>query len=357
MRYYFLIFIFFLSCCNNPEREVRKRMIYFQDTIKMRGTATGINDPEIIFSSHIFDTILIFKLFHTMQQPYRAYSLNTFRKIGDFPVTGKSHKEVKNPAIMSSLYDVKNGDIIISMVDFPTKILSVNLTQTLKTGRTVIDKNYDFTRPGRKNILFESNCVFTLGEGLFLMNKDPERSAGKENISPAPIYVLYDYNKDKCTDTLKYEYHINGADCMDKSMTKIVNTSYWEDIISIYDINTKTETILFHKKKSPGKLADPKNQSRRPDFTYWNCDIKDNMIFALYTNNGKSCKKEKEYSYIHIFNINGNPLYNIKTEEKIGNIVFDERTGTLYGLGYDEQLYAYPLKNILRQNTLSKTIN
>lgn len=351
-KYYFLLLCIILLSCRKQDTHLVKQVIdNFEDTISVKGYKTGISDIEIINSIYVFDTLIVCKLFPYLQYSYRAYSLNTAKKTGDFLAQGRGANEFLNPQIISNVSVIKNGDINIWVQDFPSKIALLNLSKTLSTGNAVIDKEYNFIHKGKRNILFESNDTHVLEDGVFLMNKDIERSINSDNNNPEQMYVIFDCHKNQTLDTLKYRYALESWSCIDHKKTKIVSTYYCEDLISIYDISNKQEKVLFHTLKDPEKLAGLKHPDiKKPDFTYYKCDIKRDLIFALYNKNKiDPDQQEKVNSYIHIFDLNGKPLYNLILSEQIGAFCFDERSSILYGIDSEGQIYAYNLKNILQK--------
>lgn len=282
--YYILLFCFLFACGKQDKHLVTQVISSFEDTISVKGYKTDISDQELIYDVSIFDTIIVFQLFYTLPNYYRAYSLNTFKKLGDFLVKGRGPNEVGNAQFISKNTSIiKNGDIHLWFVNFPSKIALLNLSKTLCTGKTIIDKEYDFIRLEKRNILYESNGTYILDDGIFLINRDTERSKNRDNPNPEQMHVIYDYYKDRIIDTLRYKYKLQDWSVMDKSNSKIISTSYSEDLISIYDIHSKKEQVLFHTIKMPKELAGFRNPKvKKPYFTYCRCDLKKDLIFALY---------------------------------------------------------------------------
>lgn len=339
-----------LFSCVNKENNLTTHLIKgFRDTIHIHGIPTGINDPEIN-GFKVFDSIAIFSLYPHLAYSYRAYNLNTSKKISDLIAKGRGAGEFNLPASLPQAPVKEKGEIKMWIRDFPTKISLVNLTQTLYTGKTLVEKEYNFVRPGTPNLLYQSNITYVIGEGLFLMNLSQERSRNADNPNPEPMYILYDYNNDKCIDTLRYKYNFGVFFFLDKTNSKVVSTSPMEDIISIYDIKAKHETILCHTTKKPEEVYNivaPKFEI--PDYAYYQCELHDNRIMAAYYKNIKAASRNPDGDYyIHIFDLDGTPLHCLLLNERISTFSFNENTSTLYGLDREGTVYAYPLKEILK---------
>lgn len=357
MKNFLAIFftIIFFSSCGREQNNLSVSLIKeFEDTILLKGNKTPIYDQEVIPSITICDSLLLFHIFIQSHSPYlyRVYNLNTFTKVGDCLLNGRGPNEFNQyTAMLQSQPEMKeNGNTKIWINNFPTKIVLLNLSSTIATGKTIIDKEYTFTREGKRNIFFESNATYTLDDGIFLMNKDINRSKNPDNVNPENIYIIYDYQNDKVLDTLKYQYNLIGWESIDKKRSKIVKTSYLEDLISIYDIANKQENVLFHTFKAPHELAQIGNfDIPRPDYIYQTCFIKQNLIFALYMKRkGGDSGEGTSRRYVHVFDLNGKPRYNLIIEEPIMTICLDERTSILYGIDDEGQLYSYDLKDFLQ---------
>ena len=244
--------------------------------------------------------------------------------------------------------------------DFPSKIVLLNLTASLKTGKTVIEKEYGFIHPGKENMLYSSNYVFALDEGMFLMDKASARSNNSDEKDSGPMYILYDSDKKKSLDTLKYNCILPlGWSCMNEKKSEIVSISYRMDVISLYDINKRRQLILCQTPREPQELygltaADKRLKVFHSPFVYSACLMADELIMGLFKRNKSMGDNGNEsVCYIHIFNEEGNPLYNMIIKENIEAICYDNNASVLYGMDEDNQLYLYNLREIL-QNKKSR---
>lgn len=350
--------ILFACCSKSKENNLSVSQIKgFADTVLLKGYKTPIYDIDATSSIKICDSLLILHIFFSSPSHYifRVYNLNTFTKIGDFLQRGRGPDEFNEmTASIQSQQEIKeNGDTKIWINNFPNKIVLLNLSKTIATNKTVIDKEYNFARPGKRNIFFESdNSTCTLDDGVFFMKKDIERSKNPDNNHPENIYVIYDYHNDKVIDTLNYQYSLDHGSYLDRKALKIVQTPYYDDLISIYDIPNKRELVLFHTFKTPDQVAGlEKPDITMPGYTYSSCSIKDNLIFALFHKRETLVSEENTHlSYVHLFDLNGKPLYNLVIGESIVGVCLDEQTSILYGIDCDGQLYSYDLKDILHKN-------
>lgn len=339
------------SCAKQDSKLITQLIKGFPDTLLIRAIPTGITDPEISGFRIIMDSIAVFSLYPNVSYKYRAYNLNTLQKNGDFMQTGRGGQEFILPMILPQTQVKENGEIKIWVQDFPTKISLVNLSQTLAIGKTIVEKEYNFVRPGKTNMLYQSKLSFVIGDGVFLMNSAQERSVNADNLHPEPRYFLYNYNQDKCIDTLKYNYDFGSSFYLDKSSGKIVSTSPMEDLISIYDTHTKQETILCHSLKKPEEAYNFTNSAKAkiPDYTYSQAKIHNKLLVAAYSKNLKEASKNPDVPYyIHIFDTSGIPLHCLKIGEPVRSFGLDDRTMILYGLTREGIVYAYDLKDIIQ---------
>lgn len=351
-HYVFILMLgtLFFSCAKQENSLTTLPIKGFRDTIHVQGRHTGIKDPEI-GGLKIFDSIAFFSLYSHSQYGYRAYNLNTFKQMGNIIQKGRGPKEFTSPQLLSQPPERTNGEIKVWIKDFPTKISLVNITQTLYTGKTIVEKEYNFVRPGKANMLYQSNIPYIIEDGIFLMNLSQERSRNSDNPNPEPVYIIYAYTEDRSIDTLRFNYNFGIYSYMDKTNSRIVSTSPVEDIISIYDFKAKHETILYHTIKKPEevyKVTAPKFEI--PDYAYYGCEIHNNLIICAYYKNIKMASRNPGGNYyIHIFDLDGRPLYCLVLNEHLSTFSFDERNFILYGLDKEGNMYAYSLQKILKK--------
>ncbi|MCC5943580.1 MAG: hypothetical protein JJT94_01490 [Bernardetiaceae bacterium] len=81
---------------------------------------------------------------------------------------------------------------------------------------------------------------------------------------------------------------------------------------------------------------------------YFDACVTDNYIYALYLEQPESKYLDEPTSTeIHIFDWDGNPVANIKTEDYLISIAIDEERGKIYGLDFfHEKILMYDMPEL-----------
>jgi hypothetical protein len=180
---------------------------------------------------------------------------------------------------------------------------------------------------------------FDINRGLYYFYYNPESGVLSHEIT------MYNY---LITSDILQTKMIALADCMKPDGTKIVSLSGVLDQVDILDMHHPEKNISVTTTNHRYSYEYIKN-TRSDDmqtsyFSYPYCS--DELIFALYENNDT---KDANNIELHIIDWEGNPVYKLLLDQRIGIFSIDFDNGFMYGISIvEEKLYRYDIKDILK---------
>ena len=179
---------------------------------------------------------------------------------------------------------------------------------------------------------------FDVDKGLYYFYYNPQKGILSHEV------IMYNY---PITSDILYTKMIPLADCMKPDGTKIVSISGLSDQIDILDIHHPEKSISVTTTKYQYDYEHIKNirgdEMQTFYFSYPYCS--DKLVFALYENKDVSPPNNIE---LHIIDWEGNPVYNLSLDQRIGFFSIDFDSGFMYGVSeVEEKLYRYDIKDII----------
>lgn len=268
---------------------------------------------------------------------FKAYSVNDFNYMGAFVRNGRGPGEMIHPhmAICS------NARYLNINMNSEGKAYSVNVEETLRHGKLSIVQAYTLPMGaidwlplpdlGQFVLQSEKSCITYRYVGMnnevsntFELNK----SIDKENfVTYLSSVMAGNLNNGKVVDAMIFFPQINIFDAENGTLKSVaVDKAYstWKSVIS-RAIGTVTKQY------------------------YVGAATSQDYIFAAYKDvTLEELMKRVQGTSVHVFDWEGNFLYDIKVEEDIEDMTFDSRTGYLYCIEKSERkIVRYDLSVIL----------
>lgn len=268
---------------------------------------------------------------------FKAYSVNGFNYMGAFARNGRGPGEMIRPHVASC----SNARYLNMNLNSEGKAYAVNVEETLQHGKLSIVKDYILPAgtidwlplPDLRQFVLQSEkgCITFRYIGMnnevsdtFELNK----SIDKENfVAYLSSVMASNLNNGKVVDAMIFFPQINIFDTEKGTLKSVaVDEAYskWESVISMA-IGTDTKQYYVSAATSQDYIF----------AAYKGVSLEDLMKGGLGTS-------------IHVFDWESNFLYDIKVEEDIEDMTFDNRTMHLYCIEKSERnIVRYDLSELL----------
>lgn len=280
--------------------------------------------PEVLHCCGIQivnDTVLVLQDQVSDSNPYhfKAYSTNTFAYMGSFIRNGRGHGELVQPHIAKS--------------NTLERYLSVNVNQEGKAYKLDVDESiksreaaviYSYTLPAgildwlplpdaRQFVLRQDN-----GELLFQVSDNDSvvsefnlggNIEGGQFITYFSSFLVNDGDRGRVAECMIFFPQLNIFDTRNGQVQSIAVDKAYREWESTLNNMISPDTIQYYE----GATSTPE------------------YIFATYKDVPLSRLNERgQGTFVHVFDWEGNFIYNIEVSENIDNIAYDARTGHLY---------------------------
>lgn len=285
------------------------------------------------------DTVIVFQdqISSSNNHHFKAYSLNTFDYLGAIVPNGKALGEMVRPRIMKGLSDSKN----LRLISSTQKIYLLNVLETLRSAKTTISQSLTLPAETIGCILLPdlNQFVFQLDKG-----KPVCQTFGNDGLLKK-TYNYADEFKDESSVTYLSGFFVGRNKTGDVAQI----TCFFPQINLFSAEKGSVKTIAVDNAYNDWKSVVGKMISKDTRQYYVSATSSQDYIIAAY-----KCVTLEEImrgnskTSFHIFDWNGNFLYEINVAENIGKIVLDAKAGYLYCLEQQEgRLIRYDLNPIL----------
>lgn len=291
---------------------------------------------------HIIDTLLLVQ--HQYENPsyyWDVYNLNNLKCLKSILRQGRGPDEVLF-AHYDGQYENENGDICMLISDFNSaKFIKINLTQSIKSGKDVVELISDIEPEKSPYFLMDNNIFlysdYNRDEGYLSLVKGDNSWKNPEIVKKIYKNITYD-------DFLK----LSRTMYYNKKNNKVCIINGYVDHIQLIDVDGDDDMILSTAESDNWQAIRNENISESTKVFYTSTRITDDYIFSLYTN-----KKLSEFGdvpkevVIHVFNWNGDAIAKICFEDYLTSFAVDMKNKVLYGINNMEQMYAYDISSCL----------
>ena len=230
---------------------------------------------------------------------------------------------------------------------FPFYMGELNLTKSLRAGKTVYDRKYVFIdRPG-PNHMFQSNQMFILDSNRFLLPKDPSRM--RERNDNGPYYAILKYDTNTITDSVFMatlpgikkgnELIYAGYHGLKPDRKKIARVFRFMNMLTIYDLtNFSCRTISFDP--SAGNYQRAQEQKIEHNTALF---ATDQLIYVIHnpTNSNQALGQT-----LAVFDWSGTLIGQYALNDELRYLFVDELHKMMYAITDSELLVKYDLSPI-----------
>ena len=354
--YYAFIILLFMSC--NQESVVKEAPIRY---VKPGKTVSVEKDPAFapdfeqtltctdveIFNDSV---MLLYDMIGTNKNIcfFKAYSLDDYSYKGEYITYGRGPDELLAPALSGTIRSGKDGTDCGYIYDgMLGKSFCFDINRSIKENETILQ---ELTK-------LPANTIYAfpyLDSLQFIMNIENDRV----------LYHILDTQSnaidtfDMFRDDISAENCISGlANCVeinnDKGMAAMLMLAIPQiNFLNLQDGKVKSVAVSKQYKNWKNILYTGNDMNSLMNSMRYYIDAASTRdhILSIYTNNtiGQSINGGGQAPHIHIFDWEGNFLYDLAVKENISRIDYDSQRKHLYGLDVNEgKIYRYDMSGIL----------
>lgn len=270
----------------------------------------------------VSDSIIVFQVPVSEESPYhfRAYSLNTLDCLGVFARNGRGPGEMVSPHVSRS--NTEERHLALNDNSLGQAYL-VDVEESLKTGMMVASRIFDLPSGAADWMPLPDNGQLTLqqeGDELVL------RVFGKAG-------EVMDMHPFKEIDANLQTIYVSSLFVNNGKTPQVAEAMVCFPQVNIFDTDSgRARTIAVDKAYMNWETAINRPFDLETVEYYKGATSTSEYIFAAYKglSLGETMQGGSPTS-IHVFNWDGDFLYDIKLEEDIANMAYDSRSGRLYG--------------------------
>lgn len=290
----------------------------------------------------------------------KVYNLDNFEKAASICPQGRASNEFNNTTLLSKQFYHKGEDIILPMLDNKVFIKEVNLTQSLKQQRTVINDRGESINSymGTQLILNEN-----LSERFEYYYSVRREMVEEEDHYFAPRYYVTNGDDKK---QIKVFPRIMDSDqssfasgtyssglIKHPSSNKIVQLFSFLDYLIFFDLDNNN-TFAVHQEGSLSfdSFMDSKANGGKTYYHFCAADCTSDFLLFMYGADDENLKAddyENTPFHILLFDWEGNYLTGARLNVTVHDIAYDSKQKKLYGINRrDDSVYQFDLSELVR---------
>ena len=293
--------------------------------------------PIGIVSLYVEDSILLVKAGDPKTSPFQfhAFSLKDFSDKGHFVAKGRGENEMLKPIIRGTVNGEQDGVYLFDLGLCGSYCL--DLKESVETQKT--DVRQISKLPARTIDAYpmgNHQLAFVLEKtGYTCVELDMEGN----RINSTPLYP-------KVSDNEHFD-RLSSACALNLEQQKLAMAMYMFPQLNMLDVSTgRRKTFAVSK-----EYRDWEKMLKSDDDARWMYYISaaqsSECIIALY----EGCPlmdwlTSAVLPHLHIFDWNGNFLYDVSLKENLNAIAFDESNGRLLGVDQDDEIFEYDLSGL-----------
>ena len=333
-----VMLVLFLVACNQKKNNIFDAPVWTDDAFESRtvsGTLVDLGEDKPIGISGIFlcDSIMLMKAsVRDFPQQIHAFSLSDNSLKGRYVAKGRGDKELLIPIIKDRflpeeqsvyIFDLSKGCSYALDLKASISSHSTDLTQLIKLPSGTLD-SYPYN--GSHLALIPEAEDYVCG----VLDKNGHQ---EKRISLFPGVSGIDYFD-----------RLSSACAVNHTVGHLVMAMCMLPQINILDLETGgKKTVAVSKEYRNWERIFSEGTDNR-NIYYTSITKSENGFMALYSGSTfEEWVKGKDHPHIHIFDWNGNLLYDISIAEQLKTIAFDDSTKQLYGVDSNDEIYRYDL--------------
>lgn len=285
-----------------------------------------------------------------------VYNTKDMSRMMGLCTIGNARNEFNRTFYLLSQTYRKGGDAFITTIDKYRYVKEVNLTESMKTGHTVVSNSCEYPSFNFDDtFLFMDNDItnlFLYKNQVAFHEDDFHGEYSVTNFKTMEKKVINVFPKPMRSGAESMRYYSSGAIYKHPERNLFVQACGYMDYLLFFDIDADNG-FAVHKKGST-TFDDVTPDGRTLRFARGCLATKD-YFFALYCEykndeNGDEVCETKLY----IFDWEGNLRKNIKLNPNVIDLTYNEETKILYGLdtpddpknGYEQTLYTFDMSGV-----------
>lgn len=351
-----LITLLLAISCNENESVLfeTKEVDYLNDVKKsLKGELLKIS-PMGLDDIIVCDSLLL----ATVQDPqgqFKVYSLKTGKEIASLCSQGRAANEFLNAITLCKQRYIRDGHLIVPLVDNYDIIKEVDVTQSIEQKKTVV--------------VSSTSAIHVANGSSVILNKNPKQrfeitDAGydeKESDKLTPMkYEITDQDSSLVTINMfknmmeaeeeNYDVlnaYMNWA-TMHPSKNYVVQLFRWMDYILFFDIDNK-DYFAIHQTGTPSFADKAKHINHEDKPRFGDVAFYDDGFFVLYEAGSNHYNdKGTQCPNLLQFDLKGNYIQGFNLEQTIHRIEYDKERKRIIGAYITEELlYSFDLSEYI----------
>lgn len=362
----FISILIVMTACREEKKESyfngEVEIVEFSKAKDLKGILVELDDVYA-GGTLVYDTLLLGGSGEN-SHVFNVFGLNSHKKLGVIGVRGEGPDDFIDPTFAGRQFVKKGDDICFWLGDSHGKYLLINVSASLKEGRTIISERYD-NMSGRKKWIYGFGAGYILDNDLLLVRTQSEPLYQSDKGYQPTSYHLYKhdvdhhvkdytlYNKAIYSPDSKFssELFYNTVDGMRPDKKRMAMGMPFIGQLNIMDINTGE--LVGYQLKDSYDLDYFASHSINEYKLYfeWLC-VDQQFIYASCVDKPLTAR-EADGSYCHarkmlVFDWDGRPLMTLHLDHKIMDMTFDPVHRMLYVTNEVDELYRYDMNFLYR---------
>lgn len=294
--------------------------------------------PIGISAIHICDSVMMLKTSNSASGfQIHALSLYDFASLGHYLTKGRGAGELITPIIKNDSKD-ENGDENIALFDLNScSMFYFNLSESIKKNKTIVNL-YAKLPPGTTDAYICDGTIITLM---------PE--------SDDYVCCIYDNDGNRMkmislfpeVSGLSFLDKLSSANTVCPDRRKMIMAMCMLPQINILDLDTGEKRSVAVKKgyRNWKNILNADNENQ--NIYYTAITQSSDWIITLYHDSTfLDWVRNNTVPHVHIYDWEGRFKYDIKVNEKLKAISYDEFSNILYGVDVDDVIYKYDFSRL-----------
>lgn len=350
-----------MSCHKEKEADYFNgdiQLVEFTKEKDLKGTFIEL-DEVYAYGMLVYDSLLIGG---SGENTYglNVFGLNSRKKLGMICRLGEGPDDFRMVSTSGKQFEKVNDDICLWIGDGNSKYVLVNITASLRDGRTVVVKQYDHM-PGRKYWSHGFGVGYILENDLILTRTQCESDYQSDKDYEPTCYHLYKgdiehhvkdytlYNKAiySMTERFANDEIYNTVDVMRPDKKKLAMAMPLVGQLNIMDIETGKQTG-YRLKDSYDLDYIPSHDMYSYKEFFQNISADQQYIYISYINKPIDSKEEdgshfRNAETLKVFDWEGTPIITLHLDNKFRFMSFDPVHKMFYLTNYKDELYRYDM--------------
>lgn len=279
----------------------------------------------------------------------RVFDIDKGIEIASLCLPGRSINDFISPRFVSGQIYLRNGDIIIPLIDNYTILKELNVTQSLNSNRTVVESHVPCVSPRDGHIALIDNSI----KKNFILDIPVMENGGcttpicriqeEEETTIIPVFDQLIDGDDNLTSFSQYL----GSIKKHPQKNVIVEALQYMNCLLFYDLDNNRYFAIHQEgtRSFDDRVETGVNYNPQTIF-FGDIAVADDFFFVAYCANFRNNPDTDIKCEVLMFDWNGNYMGGFVSTTPIHRFAYNENNKTLYGLDRaEDKVYKICLKN------------